>query len=163
MGRRSKRPRIRAILRTASVAVLVTHDHDRVHAVRPMLPLWLERDPHVYFLTYERSRKVTQIAVRAEVAITFLAAGSHFVALGSAVAWRDSDLISRLWRPSYRACFPRVGARPLGRSSCRTNVSLNAGRGTSRIRLSQSPGPVIQAEMPRYERHGARAPVSEQH
>jgi general stress protein 26 len=71
-----------------------------------MLPLWLQKDPHIYFLTHRHSRKVMQISERPHVALTVVSGGCYFVLLGSAYASRDPALIRRLWRPSYRAWFP---------------------------------------------------------
>jgi len=40
--------------------MFVTLDDEGAHAGRPMLPLWLEDDPDIYFLTHQDSRKVAQ-------------------------------------------------------------------------------------------------------
>jgi general stress protein 26 len=86
--------------------MLVTTDHHGAQAGRPMLPLFLPDDPHIYFLTHHDSRKVRQIAERPRVVITIISEGRYFVVLGSASASRDAELIRRLWHPSYRAWFP---------------------------------------------------------
>src|SRR5439155_14031884 len=75
-------------------------------AGRPMLPLFLKNDPHIYFLTHQSSRKLTQIAARPQVGVTLISAHCYFAAAGSAYASRDPELIRRLWRPTYRAWFP---------------------------------------------------------
>jgi general stress protein 26 len=106
MEARRDRHRIRKILRRAGVVMLVTTESDGVHAGRPMLPLWLEHDPHMYFLTHQSSRKVAHIAERPQVALTVIIADRYLVVLGSAQALRDPVLIRRLWHPSYRAWFP---------------------------------------------------------
>jgi general stress protein 26 len=103
---RLERRRIRERLQRADVAMFVTLDDRGVHAGRPMLPLWLDNDPNIYFLTHESSRKVGQIAERPPVALTIITADCYFVVLGSASASRDPELIRRLWHPSYRAWFP---------------------------------------------------------
>src|SRR5262245_60975140 len=103
----SERQRIRELLQRGDVAMLVTLDDGSSPAGRPMLPLWLENDPHMYFLTHESSRKVAQISDGPHVALTVVSAGCYFVIQGSASASRDPELIQRLWRPSYRAWFPR--------------------------------------------------------
>jgi general stress protein 26 len=101
-----ERQRIRTLLHRGDVAMLVTIDSGGTHAARPMLPLWLENDPHVYFLTHQDSRKVGQIIEQPRVALTVVAAHAYFVVLGCAETLRDAALIRRLWRPSYRAWFP---------------------------------------------------------
>jgi general stress protein 26 len=101
-----ERNRIRQLLQRCDVAMLVTTDNRGVHSGRPMLPLWLRNDPHIYFLTHRDSRKVMQIAERPQVLLTILSADRYFVVLGSAYASRDPELIRRLWQPSYREWFP---------------------------------------------------------
>lgn len=101
-----ERQRIRALLHRATVAMLVTTDDRGFQAGRPMLPLFLENDPHIYFLTHQDSRKVRQIAERPHVAITIISEDAYFFALGCASVLRDAELIRRLWHPSYRAWFP---------------------------------------------------------
>jgi general stress protein 26 len=101
-----QRRRVRDVLQRAGVAMLVSFDSDGAHSGRPMLPLWLEDDPHVYFLTRQNSRKVTQIRERPQVALTVISAGCYFIVVGCASASQDPVLIRRLWRPSYRAWFP---------------------------------------------------------
>jgi general stress protein 26 len=102
----SERRRIRKLLQDVGVAMLVTLDGRGAHAGRPMLPLWLDDDPHLYFLTHRGSAKVSQIAERPQVALTMIGPGCYVVVLGSACASQDRDLIRRLWHPSYRAWFP---------------------------------------------------------
>jgi len=101
-----ERHRVRQVLQRAGVAMLVTLDNCGGHHGRPMLPLWLQGDPNIYFLTHKDSRKVVQIGERPQVALTVSSAGRYFVVLGCASASQDPVLIRRLWRPSYRAWFP---------------------------------------------------------
>jgi general stress protein 26 len=102
----AERDRIRELLQRGEVAMLVTFDGGDAHAGRPMLPLWLPKDAHIYFLTHRDSRKVAQIRERPHAALTVISGGCYFVVLGLADASRDRALIRRLWRPSYRAWFP---------------------------------------------------------
>jgi len=106
MNQAVERQRIRKILEHAGVAMLVTLDKGGAHDGRPMLSLWLQDDPNIYFLTHKDSRKVVQIGERPHVALTVSSAGCYFVVLGCASASQDPVLIHRLWRPSYRAWFP---------------------------------------------------------
>jgi general stress protein 26 len=101
-----ERHRVREVLQRAGVAILVTLDSCGAQDGRPMLPLWLPDDPHIYFLTHRESRKVSHIGERPQVVLTITSAHCYFVVLGSAYASRDPELIRRLWRPSYRAWFP---------------------------------------------------------
>jgi general stress protein 26 len=71
-----------------------------------MLPLLLDNDPDIYFLTHQRSRKVTQIEAQTKIGIAIVSARRYFVVSGSAYSSRDPELIRRLWHPTYRAWFP---------------------------------------------------------
>jgi general stress protein 26 len=106
MDHAAERHRIRELLQRAEVGMLVTFDSGDAYAGRPMLPLWLRDDPHIYFLTHKDSRKLAQLADQPQVALTLVSAGCYFVVLGYAHASQDPVLIRRLWRPSYRAWFP---------------------------------------------------------
>ena len=87
--------------------MLLTFGSGEPHAGRPMLPLWLPQDSNIYFLTHRESRKVAQVNERPHVALTVISAGCYLVVLGLAYASQDPALIRRLWRPSYRAWFPK--------------------------------------------------------
>ncbi len=98
--------RVRKSLERAGFAMFVTLDNQGTPNGRPMLPLWLPRDPSIYFLTHQDSRKVAEIAERPRVVLTMISDHSYFVVLGAAYVSRDPALIRRLWHPSYRAWFP---------------------------------------------------------
>jgi general stress protein 26 len=102
----TERQRVRRLIQRADVAMLMTTDEHGAFAGRPMLPLLLDNDPHLYFLTHQSSRKVMQVAARPEVVMTVISDTCHLVVVGSAHASRDPELIRRLWRPMYRAWFP---------------------------------------------------------
>jgi general stress protein 26 len=102
----SERQRVRALLERAGAVVLMTIDEDGRHTGRPMLPLLLEKDPHIYFLTHRSSRKVAQIATRPAVGLTIVSGNCYLVVAGAAYATDNPELIRRLWHPTYRAWFP---------------------------------------------------------
>ena len=60
----AERQRIRELLERSEIVMLVSRDGDSGQAGRPMRPLWLAGDPHVYFLTRRDSAKVAQIGER---------------------------------------------------------------------------------------------------
>ena len=64
--------------------MLMNIDEHGRHMGRPMLPLFLENDPHIYFLTHQSSRKVPQIATRPRVGLTITSAHGYVVVAGSA-------------------------------------------------------------------------------
>jgi general stress protein 26 len=59
----TERQRVRAVIERAGVAILMNVNEKGTHIGRPMLPLLVLNDPHIYFLTHQSSRKVTQLAV----------------------------------------------------------------------------------------------------
>ena len=107
MDSAAERHRVRDLLQQSDVAMLLTFGSEEAHTGRPMLPLWLPEDPNIYFLTHRESRKVAQVNERPHVALTVINAGCYLVVLGLAYASQDPALIRRLWRPSYRAWFPK--------------------------------------------------------
>jgi general stress protein 26 len=102
----AERQRVRALIERAGVAMLMNVDERGTHTGRPMLPLFIHNDPHVYFLTHKSSRKVMQLAARAQVGLTIIGPNCYVVMAGAAHISRDPELIRRLWSPTYRAWFP---------------------------------------------------------
>ena len=86
--------------------MLMTLDDQGAPIGRPMLPLLLDNDPHIYFLTHQSSRKVRQIEARTQIGLAIVSAGCYLVVAGFAYPSREPDLIRRLWHPTYRAWFP---------------------------------------------------------
>ena len=68
----AERQRVRALIERAGVAMLMNVDEQGTHMGRPMLPLLVSNDRHIYFLTDQSSRKVTQLAVRPYIRSTNL-------------------------------------------------------------------------------------------
>jgi len=102
----TERKRVRAVIERAGVAILMNVNEKGTHIGRPMLPLLVLNDPHIYFLTHQSSRKVTQLAVRPQVGLSIISTNCFIVVAGSAQLSRDRVLIQRLWSPTYRAWFP---------------------------------------------------------
>jgi len=102
----TERERVRALIEEAGAAMLMNVDEHGTHIGRPMLPLLVGNDPHIYFLTHQHSRKVMQLAARPQVGMSIISGNCFIVVAGSAQASRDRALIRRLWRPTYRAWFP---------------------------------------------------------
>src|SRR5687767_5466189 len=102
----TERQRVRAMIERAGVAILMNVNEKGTHSGRPMLPLLVLNDPHIYFLTHQSSRKVTQLAVRPQVGLSIISTNCFIVVAGSAQLSRDRVLIQRLWSPTYRAWFP---------------------------------------------------------
>jgi general stress protein 26 len=86
--------------------MLMNIDEHDTHGGRPMLPLFVQDDPHIFFLTHQSSRKVMQLAARPQVGLAIISANCYLAITGSAHISRDPQLIQRLWSPTYRAWFP---------------------------------------------------------
>jgi|KBSMisStaDraftv2_1062788.scaffolds.fasta_scaffold44313_4 general stress protein 26 len=102
----AERQRVRALIERAGVAMLMNLDERGTQIGRPMLPLFVQGDPHIYFLTHQSSRKVRHLATRPQVGLTMTSGTCYVVMAGSAHVSRDPELIRRLWSPTYRAWFP---------------------------------------------------------
>jgi general stress protein 26 len=102
----SERDRVRSLIARAGVAMVLSVDEQGTHLGRPMLPLLLPGDPHIYFLTHQSSLKVLQLSARPRVGLTIISANCYIVVAGCADLSRDPELIRRLWSPTYRAWFP---------------------------------------------------------
>jgi general stress protein 26 len=111
----AERRRVRALIERAGVAMLMNVDEHGTHIGRPMLPLFLATDPHIYFLTHQSSRKVAQLAARSQVGLTIISANMYVAIAGSAHISRDPKLIRPLWRRRIARGFLKAKtiARPL--------------------------------------------------
>jgi len=49
----AERQRVRALIEQAGVAMLMNVDERGTHIGRPMLPSFVQNDPHIYFLTHQ--------------------------------------------------------------------------------------------------------------
>ncbi len=105
-GATSERKKVRQLVERSGVALLMTLDDRGAPVGRPMLPLLLDRDPHLYFLTHQRSRKVAEISARPDVALAITASDSYVLISGRADVLHDAALLDKLWHPTYRAWFP---------------------------------------------------------
>jgi general stress protein 26 len=101
----AERQRVRALIERAGVAMLMNIDEHDTHVGRPMLPLFIRNDPHIFFLTHQSSRQATQLVARPKVSLTIISTNCYLVINGSAHISRDPELIRR-WSPTYRAWFP---------------------------------------------------------
>lgn len=101
-----ERQKLRQLIQRAGVAMLITLDDAGAHAARPMLPLLLDRDAHIYFLTHRQSRKVHELTARPRIGLTVTDSHDYLFVTGRADVVREEELIRRLWQPTYRAWFP---------------------------------------------------------
>src|SRR5689334_5228688 len=92
----TERRRIRALIETAGVATFVTIDENGNPCGRPMRVLLLEKDPHLYFLTQQSSRKIRHLVARPQVALATTIENCHLELTGSVTVLRSRELIERL-------------------------------------------------------------------
>jgi general stress protein 26 len=92
----SQRRKVRELIRHAGVAMPSPPTRHGTHFGRPMLPMLLDNDSHIYFLTQQKSRKVNQIAARPKIGLTMISGNCYLVVAGSANASSDVKLIRRL-------------------------------------------------------------------
>ena len=88
----SERRRVQALIQQAGVAMLTTIDEHAAPIGRPMLPLFLDNDPCIYFLTHQNSRKGSQIMARPQVGLTMSSTGCYLVVAGTTATLRDPEL-----------------------------------------------------------------------
>jgi pyridoxine/pyridoxamine 5'-phosphate oxidase len=74
-----ERRRVRKLIQRAAVALLMTTDEHGAAFGRPMLPLLLDNDSHIYFLTHQNSRKVRQVAARPQICLTMTSGNCYLV------------------------------------------------------------------------------------
>jgi hypothetical protein len=125
----AERQRVRALIERAGVAMLMNIDEHDTHVGRPMLPLFIQNDPHIFFLTHQSSRKVMQLVTRPKVGLTIISANCYLVIAGSAHISRDPELIRRCGVRRIVRGFPTAKpiARP-ARFASRSNGSTTGNR-----------------------------------
>jgi len=101
------RERLRTWIDDATVTMLTTLDHERRPVTRPMLPLLIDNDSRIHFLTQYSSAKVAQVHTCPDVSVAMACSGGVYLSLiGKAHVSRDPHLIGQLWHSTYRAWFP---------------------------------------------------------
>jgi general stress protein 26 len=99
--------KIHDLIKDIHVAMLTTEGSDgRLHS-RPMATQQAEFDGSVWFLSRQRSGKVTDIQHEAHVNLAYSDGKHAFVTLaGTAEIQKDRKKIEELWNPLYKAWFP---------------------------------------------------------
>lgn len=98
--------RVRELIHAVGVAMTTTINDGQLTS-RPMLPLQLEGDQSVYFLTHESSEKVRQLSADARVNLALVGTNGEYLSIsGRAELSKNAALIEALWHPTYRAWFP---------------------------------------------------------
>ena len=103
---------LRKMLRNISVGMLTTQTPGGQTRSRPMLVHDVDDHGWMWFLTDRDSRKACDLVNNPYVSIAIQSrGGDRYVAVqGTAIIVKDDLQVRRLWRPAYRAWFPK-GAR----------------------------------------------------
>ena len=101
---------LRRLLKGLTTAVLTTSEGSagRRHS-RPMLLQDVDPKGHIWLMTDSESTKARDIESCAQINLTFVSPKQdRFVSVaGTATVRHDRNRIRQLWRPSYRAWYPR--------------------------------------------------------
>jgi len=100
--------KIGSLIRDIRFAMLTTIAPDGSVDSRPMATQKTEFDGTVWFLTANDSRKVSEIAQDAHVALVYADPGNanYITVKGRASVSHDQAKIHELWNPMYQAWFP---------------------------------------------------------
>ena len=106
--------KIAELIKDIRIAMMTTAAPDGSFDSRPMATQKTEFDGVVYFLTWQDSGKVHEIANDSHIALLYAdAANSKFVTVkGRASVYRDQARIHELWNPMYKAWFPEGETDP---------------------------------------------------
>jgi general stress protein 26 len=97
------------LLKGMSIGMLTTQTSDGAAHTRPMMVHEVDDEGWLWFLTDRHSRKAWELIQNPQVTIAFQSAkGDRYVSVqGTAVVVRDDVKLEKMWKPSYRAWFPR--------------------------------------------------------
>lgn len=97
------------LIRDIRIAMLTTSDADGHLHSRPMMTQETDFDGDLWFFTGQSTHKVDEIRARPQVALVYAAPKDHlFVSVsGLAEVSVDGPRMRELWKPAYKAWFPR--------------------------------------------------------
>jgi len=89
--------------------MMTTQTSDGTAHTRPMMVHEVDNEGWLWFLTDRHSRKAWELIHNPQVTIAFQSSnGDRYVSVeGTAVVVRDDVKLEKMWKPSYRAWFPR--------------------------------------------------------
>lgn len=107
--RQERMAKLRGLIEHIETAQLVTMDTDGVLRGRPMATLQLDDEAELWFFTNDYSAKVDNVLVHPEVCVTYAdpTRNSYVSVSGKAELVRDPGKIRELWRPLFKAWFPK--------------------------------------------------------
>jgi general stress protein 26 len=96
------------LLARFETAMLVTHTNDGSIRARPMAIAGVEEDSHVWFFTEQESGKVEEIVLDTHVAVVCQKDREVYLSLtGKASLLKDPAKAQELWKPEFKAWFPK--------------------------------------------------------
>ncbi|NEQ21577.1 MAG: pyridoxamine 5'-phosphate oxidase family protein [Microcoleus sp. SIO2G3] len=102
--------KLRELVKDIDTGMLTTIDEDGTLHSRPMSTNGeIESDGSVWFFTYARSHKVTEVEQHQQVNVSFSAPNKQrYVSMsGTAQLVQDRSKIEELWKPQLQAWFPK--------------------------------------------------------
>jgi general stress protein 26 len=101
--------KIKDIIETIRIGVLITKDNDGPMRGRPMATAEIEDDGTLWFFTDEYSGKVEEISEKKEVLISYASKDDNaYVMVNGTASLTDArHKIEQLWKPAMKAWFPK--------------------------------------------------------
>lgn len=101
--------KLRELIQDISIASLVTMDKDGVMRARPMATQQLDENSELWFFTSDDAAKVDNVLVHPQVCVSYADPGknSYVSVSGPAELVRDREKIRELWKPAFKAWFPK--------------------------------------------------------
>jgi general stress protein 26 len=107
--RHTELEKIKNIIETIKIGVLVTKDKDGPIRGRPMATVNIDDDGTLWFFTNEYSGKVEEISEKNEVLISYASKNDNAYVMinGIATLIDDHQKIEEFWKPAMKAWFPK--------------------------------------------------------
>lgn len=108
-GRDGGMEKLGKLLKGIKVAMLTTRDTDGSLHSRPMATLDLDFEGELWFFIDAHSHKVDEVNRAQEVNLSYVCHDDQrFISVsGRAILDRDRERIAHVWKPAYKAWFPR--------------------------------------------------------
>ncbi len=101
--------KLRDLIKDIPCAMLTTQEADGTLHSRPMQTEEMQEDGRLLFITNASSAKAQELETYPKVSLTYMGKhGSTCVAIaGHGHTYRDMETLQRLWKPLYKAWFPK--------------------------------------------------------
>ncbi len=101
--------KFRELIHGIQFAMMTTHDQAGLLRSRPMTTQDIQPDGSLLFLTSDRTAIAQELAANPAVLVSYSDPDHHrYVSVnGTATLRHDPKLVGELWKPGYRAWFPK--------------------------------------------------------